>query len=124
MKGLNYDADNTLSKVDIEELGLDLAPDGEVSEEVGLSNIKILAQSKHINKYDWPKEKAEEKKRRGQKQRFFIAKIENEQQIKLDFHELSKYYFFEKNEIAQKAGYKNLKDSIEIIQKEFPELLT
>ena len=33
MKGLNYDADNTLSKVDIEELGLDPAPDGEVSEE-------------------------------------------------------------------------------------------
>ncbi len=33
MRKLNYDADDKLSRVDIEELGLGPAPDGEVSEE-------------------------------------------------------------------------------------------
>ena len=33
MRKLNYDADDKLSKVDIDELGLEPAPDGEVSEE-------------------------------------------------------------------------------------------
>ncbi|MEI7961494.1 MAG: NUDIX domain-containing protein [archaeon] len=96
----------------------------EVREEVGLTNIKILAQSKHIHKYDWPKNTQKEKKKRGQKQSFFIAIMDKESKIKLDLNELTKYSFFEKNEIYKKAGYKNLKESIEIIQKEFPELLT
>jgi putative (di)nucleoside polyphosphate hydrolase len=90
----------------------------EIREEVGLTKIKLLAQSAYINKYDWPKGLQEQKKRRGQKQRFFLAKLIEEQKIVPLESEIKAWKWVPLDEVERHITCEDLLTAFKEIRKE------
>ena len=60
----------------------------ELQEEIGVSSIEIIAKLPHLIRYDWPEEIRKNKNDfYGQEQHYFLVRLLDESEIRLDTHE-------------------------------------
>ncbi len=103
----------------------------ELSEELGIRDFKIIAKSRHTNRYDWDNDSIRKAgfKWRGQFQKFFLVEISGIcNEIKIDEKEIQNWRWVDREHIFESIDhdhklFENYRNVIESVLDEFKDLL-